>query len=138
MDREGAILGELFTYAAPIHGVRFEQAAFSVIANRLNMTPALADFYHRENMSAGRGFRELVGDARELPAFLAAHAALNRHYRANRFADIWLWCQSQLDDRATDGPIGRLRNAIRSHQPQDADKANTMAAVYFVYQMEKR
>jgi hypothetical protein len=138
MDRHAALLKELFTFVAPQHGPRFGQAAFSVCANRLNMTPTLASFYHRENMSAGKGFRDLVAETKEIAAFLENSAMLLRNYRQAKFVDIWQWCQGLLDGRPVGEPLDNLVTAVRASDRSMVDKTNTMAAVYFTFQILRK
>ncbi len=139
MDPAGSHLERLFAMAPPELGYRGSQAVLSTYARFLEMAPLLSDFLHQENIERGTGMAQLLEEARELPEFLSFEPEGLELYQAGYHPAVWTWCRDQLSSRRArlSGPSLSLANAVRDWDLKRVDDTNTVACVYFTYQILK-
>ena len=137
MDEEGDYIKRIFSIAPPEKGEKVQQIAFVLCARNYRFTPALSDFFMQENQAAGAGFYDLIREARAVPVFYANRKALREMYDDLEYRRIWQWCIEQLKNSPAGEERFRLRSAFLDAPPHDYTGANTMAAVYFTFQLLK-
>ncbi len=136
MDQERSYLREIFHLAHPSRGTRFQQMVFVLCARQLGFRPPLADFYHAENVHSPSGFRDMLAEARQLQLVMEARNRLMTNYVADAFDEVWSWArEATAAAQAADPGLSGLVDAVRTYPPDDRNPANTMAAVYFAYQL---
>jgi hypothetical protein len=129
-------LADAFARASGASSERFSQTVLVVLADVCEMTPPLAEFFHKENLDHdGGGFSDLLEECRERQPFLSAAETLQADFEAGRFAAIRSWCRDIARDLTCGSPQDvALRGALVADMPCD-DPANALAAVYFTYQL---
>ncbi len=135
MDRSGSYLREIFNMAGASQGPRYKQMVFIVCARRMGLKPPISDFYKNENIRPGSGFSELITEAKELAPFFESGDQLVEQYRAGDFVQIWRWCREAINDRNTNQALGYLASAIMGHDLRGVNSTNTLAVLYFTYQI---
>jgi hypothetical protein len=135
MDRSASYLKEMFKMAGASQGPRYKQMVFIICGRRFGLTPPLSDIYRSENIESVSGFADLVTEAKELPPFFDSGARLIEQFREGDYAQIWRWCRNEIKDRKADKMLRFLSTAIREHDLRDVNSTNTLAAIYFTYQI---
>ena len=140
MDEDGLFLQDIFQFTPSEKGSRFQQLGFVICSRCLALEPPLSDFFFAENSYWGNGFSELIEEAREVRPFDQKHRDLYVQYVDKQFDSIWKWCSGTLSsyERAissNNGKIANLKIAIMDKNPNVFDPTNTIAAVYFTYQL---
>jgi hypothetical protein len=136
MDRERTYLRQIFRLAHPARGTRFQQMVFVLCARQLGFRPSLADFYHAENVHTPDGFRDMLAEARQLQLVMEARNRLMTNYVAGAMDEVWNWARGAAAAAPARGNgLDGLAEAVRSHPADEQNPANTMAAVYFAYQL---
>jgi hypothetical protein len=137
MDKSGAYLADLFQRIEYREGSMFEQTMFSLAAKMLDFDPPLADLYQEDNIKKYAGFQKLLDEAKQLRPFFDQAATLYGWYARGNYQNIWVWCRNLLEQNTFEGPLSYLRQSIITHDLEMIDKDNTVAVVYFTYQLIK-
>jgi hypothetical protein len=136
MDKDRGYLREIFQLAHPSRGTRFQQMVFVLCARQLGFRPPLADFYHAENVHPPDGFRDMLAEARQLQLVMESRNRLMTNYVAGTINEVWNWAREAASSAPCAGTgLDRLADAVGSHPASEQNPANTMAAVYFAYQL---
>ena len=135
MDRDGRYLADLFQIADHNKGATFEQTMFSLAAKMLGLDPILADLYQTENLARNTGMQDFLEEAKQLQPFYDHADTLAADYAHDRYAAIWAWCRDVLHEYPLSGPFRALKQAILEHDQHGLSQANTLAALYFTYQV---
>ena len=137
MDRQGSYLADLFRHPALNQGANASQTFFSLAAKMLDCEPPLADVYQEENLNATKGLQLLLEDAKQLQPFLTHTKQLARDYAQKDYQAIWHWCRELLEEHRPEEPLYYLRQSIISRNAETLTKEETLALVYFSYQLLK-
>ncbi len=137
MDKEGKYLEQLFDIADHRRGTSYEQTLFALAARTLETQPLLSDIYQEENLKPGAGLSMLLEEAKALQAFFEYSPGLVTDYTQKKYQEIWEWCRDILAKEKHDGRFEHLKQAIKAYDIQYANKDNTLAALYFAYQILK-
>lgn len=146
-DKSWSYLDGVFGFAARRQSRRFRQMVYVVCTRPLGLTPAISEFFLKENSRAGRGFGELVDEASQLTAVYRRRRELRSWYDQHNYAAVWSWCADQIEEGCcTEGapaPAGRAEGrelawrrlgcAVKSHGPLEAGPDDTIAALYFTF-----
>ena len=140
MDDEGLFLQDIFQFTPSEKGPRFQQLVFVICSRCLALEPPLSDFFFAENSYWGSGFSGLIEEAREVQSFDQKRNELKTQFADKHLDSIWKWCAGTLNsyERAissNNGKIENLKIAIIEKSPDSFDTTNTVAAVYFTYQL---
>ena len=135
MDKEGRYLEQLFDITAMYRDSSHEQAMFALAARMLDMQPPLADLYQEENLQHGTGLDILLEEAKPLKPFCDDAHRLEQHYQRRDYQEIWTWCSNQLAVHEGNGNLRFLRQAIGQYDAQLANANNSLAVLYFSYQI---
>ena len=135
MDKDADFLEEMFRLARPERGKRFQQLIYVICSRRLGLEPPVSEYFQLENDRRGRGFAELVGEARQLEEFQNAGKQMNEQYRHSRYSSIWSWCRDACGSRRFDPPWSKIAKAVENHDTRHIDDTNTLAATYFTYKV---
>lgn len=137
MDKNDEYIRRIFSLAAPEKGRRFQQLVFILCARNYGLTPPLSDYFMQENQKKGTGFHALTREAREVPDFFSHQGDLREMYDRADYQNIWQWCTAELIKQPARGNHIKLRLAVTDSPPKEYTWANTMALVYFTYQLLK-
>lgn len=137
MDQEGKYLTTLFDTIGDNKGSSFEQAMFSLTAKMLECEPALSELYQEENLAPNGGMCALLEVAKQLQPFLQHSTTIRRHYAQGNFREIWEWCRGLLEKNELEGSFSYLQHSINTYHLRSATKENTLAVLYFTYQILK-
>jgi hypothetical protein len=143
MDQEGAYLRHLFgkivdgSSLQNDKGPSFEQTMFSLAAKMLEATPVLADLYQEENLSGNAGLKILLEDAKQLAPFLQHSTTLCKHFVGENYQEIWDWCRELLVQQKLEKHDAYIRESVLAYDARAANKENTLAVIYFTYQILK-
>jgi hypothetical protein len=121
--------------AGASQGPRYKQMVFIICSRRLGLRPPLSDIYQSDNINPGSGVSELITEAKELEPFFESGDQLVEQYRAGEFVRIWHWCRNTIKKRDTNGVLGYLASAIKGHDLRGVNSTNTLAVLYFAYQI---
>ena len=128
-------LRHLFEMADHNQETSFEQTMFALAARMLEFEPALSELYQEENLERTSGLHILLEEARQLQPFFEDFDRLLAWYTQEKYQEIWEWCRTTLErDKLTDR-FPELRQAINTYDIRYANKENTLAALYFLYQI---
>jgi hypothetical protein len=144
MDEERSYLGRIFDLVRRDRSTRFRELAYVVCIRRLDLVPPISDFFWKENIRAGRGFRELVEESKQVAVFYRNARQLLAWYDAGELERILHWTLAQLTE-STDNPSkpesgcswrGHLLSAMsgRAGQNEAPDRVDVMVAVYLTFQ----
>ena len=137
MDEQGSYLTELFRHPALAQGSNASQALFSLAARMLECEPALGELYQKENLQRTQGLRFLLEEAKQLQPFLKYGKRLVEQYRQEDYPAIWRWCCELLEEHHAKEPLCHLRQSIITQNSGTFTKEETLAVVYFSYQLLK-
>ena len=137
MDRQGSYLAGLFQHPVLKQGTSASQAFFSLSARMLDFEPSLGDLYQKENLQGTQGLRFLLEEAKQLQPFLKHGKQLARYYAQEDYQAIWRWCQELLEGSHAEEPLCHLRQSILTQNSGTFTKEETLATVYFSYQLLK-
>lgn len=137
MDRDGEYIKGIFSLVPEEKGGRIQELTFILCARSYGFDPPLSDLFQLEHHSSGSGFSSLLRESRDVAVFNGNRRNLQGMYDNVDFDKIWHWCSSQLKNLPVGEGFVPLRSAILDTVPQVYCEANTMAAVYFTYQLFK-
>ena len=137
MDQEGKYLTALFDTIGDSKGSSFEQVMFSLTAKMLECEPSLSELYQEENLAPNGGLSALLEVTKQLQPFLQHSTTIRRHYTQGNFREIWEWCRGLLEKNELEGSFSYLRHSINTYHLRSATKENTLAVLYFTYQILK-
>jgi HEAT repeat protein len=135
MDKEQTYLKHLFEMADHTHKVSFNQTMFSLAARMLDFKPVLSELYQEENLERTSGLRMLLEEARQLQPFFEDFHRLLAWYTEEKYQEIWQWCRIVLAQDRFTGRFPELQQAITMYDVRCANRENTFAALYFLYQI---
>lgn len=134
MDTKGEYLERIFQRAESSKGRAFEQGMLALASRMLDFEPVLADLFQEENLHSPAGLDALLEEARQLGPFFEQRDTLAEWCAAERYSDVWEWCGHCLDAHQAAGRLAHLQAALQA-PPACLTRANTLAALYFTYQM---
>ena len=137
MDTDGQYMRSIFSLVPKEKGRRFQQLAFILCARSLGLNPPLSDYFRLENQESMAGYRELINEAKLVPAFLREGSRLLDFYDKDNIPAIWSWCSHHLGDRIPDDALRYLRTAILEAKEEAYSRTNAFAVTYFTYQLLK-
>ena len=135
MDSAGKYLGQLFDIVGEYRGSSHEQTILSLAAKMLDIQPPLADLYQEENLQQGAGLELLLEEAKPLKPFCDNAHIILQHYQQTEYQRIWEWCREQLSEHEGNGTLLHLKEAITSYDTAFANDNNSLAVLYFSYQI---
>lgn len=137
MDQQGKYLKKLFDSITDSRGPSYEQTMFSLAAKMLEGEPALSELYQEENIANNAGLKTLLEEAKQLQPFLQHTKTLYANYSQGSYQEIWGWCRELLEQKKIEGPFSYLCQSINTYDLDSVNKENTLAALYFTYQILK-
>ncbi len=154
MDVGGEWFEQVFHIAARRPGARYRQAVYSIAARTLEPDTALPELFYLENQELGRGFEELLEEARHFSLIDRRAAALLERYHTAAHRECRqllremvsalsappLGAQAgpaELADPARNGSHS-LRAALAAEYPPFTDASDTIAGLYFLYYLLER
>jgi len=137
MDKQGEYLRNIFKITHPGKGFDFAQTIFNICSTTLVLVPHTSEFFNRENLKANSGFLELMEEAKEIYPFVKKMGFIISHYKAENYKPIWLWAKELLRSQNLSWPFFHISYAILQHKLKTLDRTNTLAMLYFLYQMLK-
>ena len=135
MAPAGAHVAHLFDLASVHHGQTGEQTLLALAARMLNYEPELAQIFQAENVQPASGLRLLLDEAKQLMPFFHDFDALLRDYQQQQYAALWQWCRAQLSAHQPPEQFQHLTTAIMLHDLTQTNSNNTLAVIYFTYQI---
>ena len=135
MDKKREYLRQLFDVADHQKGKYFEQAIFSLASRMLDFEPPLGDLYQEENIELTMGVQQLFEESKQLQPFFEHEQTLLGYYSRHDYENIWRWCREKLSQERCNGEFSYLNQAIQEYNTHSINKNNTLAALYFTYQI---
>ena len=135
IDKNGEYLKDTFKNSIEIKSQNFQQAYFSLTSNVLNMDPPLNQIYEKENIKENSGIKELLFDTKQLVIFYNNNKLIFDSFTNNKFKKIWSLCSNLLKEYKIVNKSKFLKKAIVEFDLNYINKTNTIAVVYFTYQL---
>ncbi|MBI9102854.1 MAG: HEAT repeat domain-containing protein [Spirochaetales bacterium] len=137
MDTEGVYLKELFNEKVTARGKSYTQSHYSLHARLLGFTPSLSEIFHSRNMAQGQGLQDFLDEARDDEGFLASHSELMGWFKGAEYGRIWERCRNILSKKKHSAYYENMKESLRGFPLSKAGYDETLAAVYFTYQLIK-
>ncbi len=136
MDPGGLWLEQIFNSGQARLGESYEQTIFTLVSRQRDWKPPLGWIYQMNNLTPAEGMTILLDETRESTIFFNAHARLAASYECGDYKDIWSWCREVLGDPDRyDGAAQPIARSICAFDLTLASASNTIAALYFTYQI---
>lgn len=135
MDPQRRYISDLFSPALVGEGERSERTLFTLLSRQFGMTPDLGTLYRDEAEQQGRGLELLLEEARDTRFLMQNEAHFDELWRQGGFSRIWELCRKALPGVSAPPAVQPVVQALASFSAAQADAANTLAALYFTYQI---
>ncbi|OQX28531.1 MAG: hypothetical protein B0D92_08445 [Spirochaeta sp. LUC14_002_19_P3] len=134
-DPEHRYIYDLFSEKTVREGERAERTYFTLLTNQFGMVPALGLLYREESARYGMGLELLLEESRDTKFVLDKSGELIELWMMEEFQKIWQLCQNALRNIQTHALLEPLLGALKGFPESSADAANTLAGLYFSYQI---
>ncbi len=118
-------------------GETYFQNMTTLASRQINLNPPLGWIYQKNNDVPGEGMAILLDEAREMQFFHNKRSWMDECFSQKDYSGIWIWCREELNKADFSGTRLPLVKAIENFNLELADPSNTLAAVYFTYQIFK-
>ena len=81
------------------------------------------------------GVKKFLNETKQIKTFFENYNFLRDNYQINNFKNIWNWCEFSLEQINPDQPLIHLKEAIVNHKKIKKNDVNTLAGLYFTYQL---
>ncbi len=135
MDKKGEYLQNIFNNFIEIKSRKSQQAYFSLVSNILNMSPSLNKIYEKENLKMNYGIKEFLFETKQLKIFYDNHKFILESYMNNKYKKIWNLCFTFLNNNKILGKTYFLKKSILTFDLNKINENNTIAVIYFTYQL---
>ncbi len=135
MDDNREYLGDVFSRRTVDSGERMERSLYTLISNQFGMSPSLGILYREETSKAGSGLELLLEEARDTSFLLHNGMSISVLWSEMLYDKIWKLCLFALSSSAVPEELVPLSAALRNFPIESANKANTLAVLYFTYQI---
>lgn len=137
MDKEGRFLKDLFSVEISERNISMIQAHYSLNAKLQDFLPSLAYIFQSRNLSQGQGLQDFLDEARDDEGFLESHMDFMRWFEKGKFEKIWNRCRNLLSEKMPSAYFDNMKNSIMEFPSEEAGYDDTLAVVYFTYQLIK-
>jgi hypothetical protein len=139
MDPQGPWLEETFSREQAELGESYEQSVITLICRQQNLSPPIAWIYQMNNQESGEGLHILLDETREMDIFFQARDHMDSSFSKGKYSEIWTWCRTQLsEERQVEGAAIPVVRSIQSFDLNFTDPTNTIAALYYTYQILRK
>jgi hypothetical protein len=135
MDDEGVCLKNVFDDIKMEQNSTFIQTYLSLVAKMLELDPALADIFEKENCQNKSGFSAVLQEAKQLQVFDRDTKLINSLLNHQQYQKIFQWAGEVLKNTDFYGKTHFLKEAILSVEEDKMSKDLSLAVLYFLYQM---
>ncbi len=135
MDPRQRYISDLFSQAFINEGERSEKTLFTLLSRQFGMSPQLGHLYREETEQRGCGVELLLEEARDTRFLMENETRLEELWMGHNFSHIWEICLQALPQDEPASVLTPLIKALRSFNVRNADEANTLAVMYFTYQI---
>jgi len=135
MDPERSYLNDVFSMKIVSTGEKPERTIFTLIARLYGMSPPLGVIYREESTYEGRGLELLLEESMDTSFLLEQRENLKNLWQKKEYRNIWELCQTALGDTDPPAELIPFTRAMKQFPAELADSANTLAALYFTYQI---
>ena len=137
MKPEGDWIGILFDEKCLKLGETYFQNITTLAARQKNLNPPLGWIYQKNNEEHGEGMAILLDEAREMQLFHKKRSWLDDCFNEGDYESIWTWCRETLVTAELANKENSLLSSIIEFNVSEAEASNTLAVVFFTYQILK-
>ncbi len=135
MDTEKLYLNDVFSPRIIVSGEKSERTIFTLISRQFGMSPPLGILYREESTHYGRGLELLLEESMDTSFLLEQSHNLESHWEEQRYRKIWELCRSALKEVDPPPELVPITRALLQFPIDMADSANTLAVLFFTYQI---
>ena len=135
MDPERRYIDRLFSPDVAASGERSQRTLFTLLSRQFGMSPPLGAIYREEAVSSGSGVEMILEEARDTRFLLQHEGMLVNLWQEGDYRRIWDLCHRALADADPPSTVAPVTRALKGFTPESADAANSLAALYFTYQL---
>ena len=135
MDPDRRYITRLFSAEVAASGEKSQRTLFTLLARQFGMSPPLGAIYREEAVHPGSGVEMILEEARDTRFLLEHEDMLMDLWTNGEYRRIWDLCQRALADTAPPATVAPITRALKGFPPDSADAANSLAALYFTYQL---
>jgi hypothetical protein len=135
MDTERRYLDEVISTWIAGSGEKSQRTIFTLISRQFGMSPPLAVIYREEYAKNGRGMELLLEESMDTSFLLEQRENLLSLWQKKEYPRIWELCRKALESAVPPEELEPITRALKQFPIKAADSANTLAALYFTYQI---